>query len=94
MDMREIDSVDYEYAKKRVEKIKGFYVHLIVYVVINAMLFAVNKNFGTALWWGLGLVIHAVNVFLFEGFLGKEWEERKINEIMERDKDKDFNEYV
>ena len=32
----------YEKAKKRVEEIKGFYSHLIVYVVINIGLFLIN----------------------------------------------------
>ena len=32
----------YEKAKKRVEEIKGFYTHLIVYVVVNLGLFILN----------------------------------------------------
>lgn len=33
-----IDGIKYLRAKKRVEKIKGFYVHLIVYIIVNIFL--------------------------------------------------------
>ena len=42
-------------------------------------------DFGTfAIWifWGIGIVFHALNVFGFSALLGKEWEEKKINEYM------------
>lgn len=88
-----------ERAKKRVKKIKGFYSHLLVYVVINIMIVIINinnlepgesyfqwKNFITLFFWGLGLAVHGLSVFLPNMILGKNWEERKIKEIMERDK--------
>lgn len=85
-------------AKRRVKKIKGFYSHLLVYVVINIMIVIVNinnlgpgesyfqyKNFFTLFFWGLGLAVHGLSVFLPNMVLGKNWEERKIKEIMERE---------
>ncbi|WP_250434367.1 2TM domain-containing protein [Hanstruepera flava] len=88
-----------ERAKKRVKKIKGFYSHLLVYVVINIMIVIINvqnlepgesyfqyKNFFTLFFWGLGLAVHGLSVFLPDFVLGKNWEERKIKEIMDRDK--------
>lgn len=33
-----LEGVKYLKAKKRVEKIKGFYVHLVVYIVVNSFL--------------------------------------------------------
>jgi uncharacterized protein YybS (DUF2232 family) len=87
-----------ERAKHRVKKIKGFYSHLLVYVVINIMIIIVNinnlesgesyfqyKNFFTLFFWGLGLTVHGLSVFLPNMILGKNWEERKIKEIMDRD---------
>ena len=45
-------------------------------------------DFGTfAVWifWGIGVVFHAFNVFGYPLILGKNWEERKIKKIMEED---------
>ena len=82
----------YEAAKQRVEDIKGFYIHIVTYVVVNAVLLIINlvssPEYCWFIWplmgWGIGLVIHAFTVF--STFWGKEWEERKIKEIMEKDK--------
>ena len=82
----------YQQAKKRVEEIRGFYMHLVTYLVVNAVLVIINLLTSPgSLWffwplggWGIGLILHAFSVF--GGFWGKDWEERKIKEIMEKDK--------
>ncbi len=89
----------YEIAKKKVKQEKGFYVHLIVYVLVNLFLilsrvvsgggwevFAEWHSYSTAIFWGIGIAFHAFNVFGLDFFLGKNWEERKIREKMEQDK--------
>jgi hypothetical protein len=51
----------------------GFYIHLAVFVVVNAGLAAINLSTPSdILWfqwpllgWGLGLVLHALLVFVF-----------------------------
>jgi len=81
----------YEEARKRVEELKGFYVHLCVYVIINAFLFFLNQLtspgqywfYWPLLGWGVGVALHALTTF--GGVWGKSWEERKIKEIMEKD---------
>lgn len=86
------EQAKYQDAKKRVEEIKEFYIHLITYIVVNAVLVVINLVTSPGyLWfawallgWGIGLVIHAFSVF--SSFWGKSWEERKIKEIMEKDK--------
>jgi hypothetical protein len=83
----------YERAKKRVEEIKGFYVHLTVYLLVNAGLLILNLLTSPGEYWfrwplfgwGIGLVVHGLSVFAFGRFLGPQWEERKIREIMGRD---------
>lgn len=66
-------------AKKRVEKIKGFYVHLVTYIAVNIFLIAMVQfdnikaghftlNSGmlyTPFFWGIGLAFHALGVFVF-----------------------------
>jgi uncharacterized protein YybS (DUF2232 family) len=88
-----------ERARKRVKQIKGFYSHLVVYIVINLMIVVINiqdlepgesyfqyKNFFTLFFWGIGLAIHGLSVFLPDFIMGQNWEERKIKELMEEDK--------
>ncbi|MGF9854814.1 2TM domain-containing protein [Bacillus paramobilis] len=80
-------------AKKRVENLKAFYIHLTIYILVNLMLFFINiSSDSSKLWflyplggWGIGIVIHGLTTFPF-GIFGKEWEERKIKEYMEKDK--------
>jgi len=86
------EQTKYQEAKERVEEIKGFYFHLITYIVINAVLVVINlltsPEYLWFIWpiigWGVGLVIHAITVF--GNLWGKSWEERKIKEIMEKDR--------
>lgn len=92
------EEINYQQAKERVKKIKGFYTHALVYLIINVMLFIgtiqkidVNesvfalKNFSIAILWGTGLIAHGLSIFLPGILLGKEWEERKIKKIMEKE---------
>lgn len=88
-----------ERATKRVKKISGFYRHLLVYLLVNGFFLALKYfqlkpeesflnygNFSMAIWWGLGLAFHGLGVFGTSLFLGHGWEERKIRQIMEKEK--------
>ena len=85
-------------AKKKLEKIVGFYWHLAVYIIINLFLiiligtqrddgesFWSFGTFATALFWGIGLAFHFLGVFGPDFMFGKNWEERKIKEIMDKE---------
>jgi hypothetical protein len=87
------DKERYQTAKKRVEDIKGLYIHVGLYLIVNLGLFTINMLtnpdqlwfYWPLLGWGVGVAIHAF-VFATEGkWLGPEWEDRKIHELMERD---------
>lgn len=93
------ENLDLRAAKKRVKDLKGFYTHLVVYVVINLFIIAVQikgepvwealsqpENYYTAFFWGIGVLAHALTIFGPSFFLGKDWEERKIKELMEKEK--------
>lgn len=93
------DEIKYQEAIKRVKKLKGFYTHTIVYILVNILIFFLNvnnleqgesyfqfKNFMTAFFWGIGLLVHALSTFLPYFILGKDWEARKIKELMEKEK--------
>ena len=85
----------YYEAKKRVEEIKGFYGNLISYIVVNIGLMVVNLLtspkylwfFWPMLGWGIGVFFHGMKVFNFMPFFGKDWEEQKIKEFMEKEKE-------
>jgi 2TM domain len=86
----------YQKAKKQVEEIKGFYVHLSSYIAVMIVLIFINLKytphylwfFWSLLGWGIGLFIHAALVFKFLTFIGKDWEEKKIKQFMEEEKSK------
>lgn len=44
------------------------------------------QTFSTAIFWGIGLLCHAFNTFGTNILLGSGWEERKIQEYMNKDK--------
>lgn len=84
----------YNAAKRRVKKLKGFYIHATVYFLVNLFILAENvqegasindiDNYWTAIFWGIGLLAHGLSVFLPNFILGRDWEERKTRELMEK----------
>jgi hypothetical protein len=76
-------------AQRRVAAKKGFFTNLATFLVINAMLFVIwMVGGGGYLWflwvagfWGVGLLFHAFNVFLFPRE-GGDWEQREIQKEM------------
>ena len=91
--------ISYKAAQKRVKDIKGFYVHLIVYLFINTAILVVTtrgeglinglgrlSSYSTIFFWGIGLFAHWASVFGPSFLFGKKWEERKIKELMDREK--------
>lgn len=89
-----ISEKKYKLAKKQVEKIKGFYIHLAIYLLFIPVLIYLNfisqAGFPWALFpilgWGFGLMGHASETFNYSPFFGKNWEERKIRELMDKDR--------
>ncbi len=89
----EIDSnAKYVRAKEKVDKIKKFYGNLTSYCVIIPALAIFNyltSNrlswvFFPSIGWGIGILFHAMEVFDLNPILGKNWEEKKIKELMNR----------
>ncbi|MDX1602439.1 MAG: 2TM domain-containing protein [Salinimicrobium sediminis] len=90
---------EYRRAVKRVKALKGFYGHLAGYLIVNLVILIVStreeglleglqdlSNYFTAFFWGIGLLAHAAAVFMPNILFGREWEERKIKEFMEKEK--------
>ena len=87
------EEIKHQRAKKRVEALRGFYVHFSVYVLVNLFLFLLNIITSPAyLWfflpllgWGIGVIAHALSVFGSGRLFGAGWEEKKIREIVEKE---------
>jgi hypothetical protein len=82
---------NYERARARVQALKDFYAHATAYVLVNIGLFVINLFAGGSWWffwplvfWGIGLGVHALNVFVLDGRLGQDWEKRKTRELMDQ----------
>lgn len=92
MEIEFTEGQKYLQAKRRVARIKGFYMHLTVYCFVVPTITFVNLKFEphfhwfwfSALGWGTGLLIHWLNVFGFNFLgIGKNWEDKKIKEMMQ-----------
>lgn len=87
-------------AIRRVRELRDFYSHLAAYILVCTVLVIVDLATGDAgttfiglnwaywpiLGWGVFVAIHAIGTF--SGFT--EWEERKVEELYEREKQKDL----
>jgi len=89
--MNASEQIRYAKALRRVEKIKGFYKHLTVYICIIPFVIFINLKLTphfhwfwfSALGWGVGVLSHAFQAFQgYRIFLGKDWEEQKIKELL------------
>ena len=82
----------YYRAKKRVDELKGFYGNLISYCCVIPFLIYINLTFSphfqwfwfSAAGWGFGLTMHALKVFGYSS----NWEQRKIQEILRKEEQK------
>lgn len=89
-----ISEDQYLKAQKKVGDIKGFYGNLTSCVVVNTGLLILNLItspshlwfFYPLLGWGIGVAIHGMSVFNYMPFLNRDWEERKIRELMDKEK--------
>ncbi len=81
-------------AVERVDEIKGFYSSLIAYfIVIPFLIFLYFKYSPQSIqwfWfpivgWGIGLVFQWFKAFNNHTFLGNDWEDRKIQEYMNKE---------
>lgn len=85
-------------ARKKVRKLMGFYFHLIVYLV-GVFVFVLQHYFDVPFnffplkylnsfamaFWSIVFAIMAIDMLITFRFFGKNWEERKIKEIMDKE---------
>jgi hypothetical protein len=86
-------------ARGRAQALRGFYIHVGVFLIVNLGVFVANLLLvlldATQTWffywvligWGIAVVINGFVVYT-DRFLGPEWEERKVREYLNRDRAK------
>ncbi|GAB0154843.1 2TM domain-containing protein [Chryseobacterium sp. Alg-005] len=93
------NDIRYKEAARRVKRIKNFYVFTFVYAAVNLFILFLNykelepgetiwkaKYFMLPFFWGIGLIGYGMSVFLPGFILGNKWEEKKIKELMDKNK--------
>ena len=96
MEPDRIESERYHKARKKVKEIREFYEHLMVFILVSVILIVINlmtsPEYLWFIWcllgWGIGVAIHGLKAFDVSPAFNKEWEERKIKEILEKEKNK------
>jgi len=88
-----LENSKYVKAVEKVEKLKEFYQNLASYCLVIPFLIFINLKFSPFFYWfwfplfgwGLGLTFHFLEVNNYNIFLGKNWEDKKIQELMEEE---------
>ena len=78
-------------ARRRLAALKGFYIHLLVFVAVVLLLAIVNAATGGPWWvlwvvlgWGIGVLAHWLFVFAGSSRFVADWERRKVRELADR----------
>ena len=89
----------YENAHQRLKQKKRLVTHLVVFIAGSVIFIFVNIVLGymadfkpfnnywfvtAILIWLFFLIIHAINVFIISNLMGKEWEEKQMNRLVEK----------
>lgn len=85
-------SIEEKKAFEHVRKVKGFYSHLVVYILVIAGLFVLNlitlPEYIWAKWpamgWGIGLLSHGLQTFKLFTLFGPEWEKKQVEKRLGR----------
>lgn len=93
----------YEYARKRTIQKRRLFQHFVVFLVGAVLLIIINvvigyreewKPFGqnwfvwAILIWSLLFFVHLLNVMVINSFMGKEWEQKHIERLVRKQKDR------
>jgi len=89
----DLENNKYVKAVEKVERLKEFYQNLASYCLVIPFLIFINLKFSPSFYWfwfpafgwGIGLTFHFLEVNNYNIFLGKNWEDRKIKELMDHE---------
>ncbi|WP_010518323.1 2TM domain-containing protein [Croceivirga radicis] len=85
-----------EHAQKRVRQKKNLFTHFVIFLIGSVFLVLINKilkygeNYNWFIWaitvWAFLFVIHLVNVFVTQKFMGTEWERKQREKLVAKQK--------
>ena len=98
MKTEDFENSNYVKAVAKVQRLKEFYQNLTSYCLVIPFLIFINFQFSPgfqwfwfpAFGWGIGLVFHFLDVNNYNLFLGSNWEEKKIQKLMNAKQQKKY----
>ncbi|CAN5323628.1 hypothetical protein BH23BAC2_BH23BAC2_04610 [soil metagenome] len=98
-DQREL----YENARRRTLQKKRLFLHFVIFLVGAVLLIVLNVVIGfreefmplgynwfvwAILLWTFFFLIHVVNVFITSAFMGKDWEQKQMEKLVKKQRDR------
>ena len=93
----------YDNARRRTKQKKRLFQHFVVFLVGAVLLIVLNVVIGyqedfmplgynwfvwAILLWTFFFLIHLINVFVTSSFMGKEWEQRQMEKLVKKQRDR------
>lgn len=96
-DQNPTNEIVYLRAKKKAREIRDFYINISLFCLFIPIIIAINLYYVpdfhwfwfSILGWGTGVTVHGLTVFGLSPLFGKNWEERKIQQFMNEEKQKE-----
>lgn len=87
-----------EYAQRRIRQKKNLYRHFVFFLIGSVFFVFLNKilKYGEAydwyLWailtWSFFLIIHLVQVFIMDPFMGQQWERQQREQLLRKQQER------
>ena len=79
-----------QWAWRRIKKLRFFYNHLTIFVIVNFIILLIDVSTPGAPWfyqvllgWGLFVGLHAAHTYELLPWTNRDWERRKVEELIE-----------
>lgn len=87
-----------EYAQRRIKQKKRLFVHFVIFLIGSVFLVLINKilkygeEYDWFVWaitfWGFLFALHIFNVFVTQKFMGKDWERKQREKLVQMQRNK------
>jgi len=96
LDLEEHEQI--EYAQKRIRQKKNLYRHFVWLLMGSVVLVILNKvlkygeTYDWSYWaivlWGFFFLVHLVNVFIMNEFMGRDWERQQREKLVQKQQER------
>jgi len=87
-----------EYAQRRIRQKKRLFVHFVIFLTGSLFIILANTvlkygaeydwYIGAITFWAFLFVLHFINVFITQQFMGQHWERRQREKLVKKQKEK------